>query len=136
MTGIAAIQAAFESAIALMSAQLPTVWENLDFKPTAGTAYQAVYLLPAAPFNWEIGGAYEQTGILQVNLFFLQGDGWEDSTAQAEAFRSAFPRGLTLTQDGVKILITHTPEIGPGRAEDDLYFTPVKVRWSAQFPGG
>lgn len=136
MTSITAIRAAFEVALAAMNPALYTVWENRDDAPTTGTPYQAGYLLPAEPDNPEIGSGYIQRGIFQVNLFYPQGTGWHDSSARAELLRATFPRGRTLTNDGVTVTIINTPEIGPARAEDDLFFTPVKVRWSAQFFGG
>lgn len=135
-TPVTSVRAAFEIALAAITPSLPTVWENVDYSPTAGTAYQAAYLLQAEPDNPEFGSGYIQRGIFQVNLFYPQGVGWKDVTTQAELIRAAFPRGATLTKDGVIVNITGTPEIGPARAEDDLFSVPIKVRWSAQFFGG
>jgi hypothetical protein len=130
------IQAVFEVALAsLPGAQIPTVWENID-RPDTGPPYKEVYLLPAEPDNPEIGDGYIQRGILQINLFYPQGKGWFNSLTQAQVIRTAFPRGLALQNGSVIVTVLTTPEIGPGRAEDDLYFRPVKVRWSAQFFGG
>jgi hypothetical protein len=131
-----AIRAAFEIALAALNPPLHTVWENVDALPSSGTPYQAAYLLPAEPDNPEIGDGYIQRGIFQINLFFPQGQGWLDITERAELIRDTFRRGLALTNGGVTVTIIATPEIAPGRAEDDLYFRPVKVRWSAQFFGG
>lgn len=130
------VHSIFEVALAALQPPIDTVWQNVDFKPTVGTPYQAAYLLPAEPDNPEIGPGYIQRGIFQVNLFYPQGRGWEDAGLRAEQIRAAFPRGLSLTDAGVIVNIIATPEIGPARAEDDLYFVPVKVRWSAQFFGG
>lgn len=133
---IVAIRAALEIALAAITPPLRTVWENRDDSPAAGSEYQAAYLLPAEPDNPEIGRGYIQRGIFQVNLFYPQGKGWLPISQRAEMIRSAFPRALALQNAGVIVTVLSTPEIGPGRAEDDLFFMPVKVRWSAQFFGG
>jgi hypothetical protein len=130
------IQKVFEVALAALTPPMDTAWENADFTPSVGVPYQAAYLLPAQPDNPEIGSGYIQRGIFQINLFYPQGKGWKSARTKAEQLRAAFPRGLSLTDAGVIVNIIATPEIGPARAEDDLYFVPVKVRWSAQFFGG
>lgn len=132
------IRAVFEVALAAIPGGLDadsTVWENVD-KPSTGAPYQAAYLLPAEPDNPEMGDGYIQRGIFQVNLFYPQGKGWLEISQQAERIRAAFPRGLALQNGSVIVTVLFTPEVAPGRAEDDLYFMPVKVRWSAQFFGG
>ena len=133
---LTAIRAALETTLNAMSPALVTIWENTEGTPVNGTAYQRVFLLPGPPRNLEIGPSYTEQGILQVSLYYPLGTGPAAATARAEAIRTAFKFASTHTASGVKVLITATPEIGPARTEDDLYFLPVRVRFEAQIYGG
>lgn len=133
---LTAIRAALETTLNAISPALTAVWENTDGTPVNGTAYQRVFLLPGPPLNLEIGPSYTEQGYLQVSLYYPLGTGPAAATARAEAIRAAFKFASTHTASGVKVLITATPEIGPARTEDDLYFLPVRVRFEAQIYGG
>ena len=134
---IALVRAALETTLNGISPALATVWENTEpTAPTNGMAYQRGFLLPGPPLNLEIGPSYTERGILQVSLYYPLGTGPAAATARAEAIRSAFRFASTHTASGVKVLITATPEIGPARTEDDLYFLPVRVRFESQIYGG
>lgn len=133
---LTAIRAALETTLNSISPALTTIWENTDGTPVNGTAYQRVFLLPGPPLNLEIGPSYTEQGVLQVSLYYPLGTGPAAATARAEAIRAAFKFASTHTASGVKVLVTATPEIGPARTEDDLYFLPVRVRFEAQIYGG
>lgn len=133
---LTAIRAALETTLNAMSPALATIWENTEGTPVNGTAYQRVFLLPGPPLNLEIGPSYTEQGYLQVSLYYPLGTGPAAATARAEAIRAAFKFASTHTASGVKVLVTATPEIGPARTEDDLYFLPVRVRFEAQIYGG
>jgi hypothetical protein len=49
-------------------------------------------------------------------------------TTRAELIRSTFYRGASFTSGGVTVNIEKTPEIAPGRVEEDRFVIPVKVR--------
>lgn len=133
---LTAIRAALETTLNAISPALLTIWENTEGTPVNGTAYQRVFLLPGPPLNLEIGPSYTERGIFQVNLNYPLGTGPAAATARAEAIRAAFKFASTHTASGVTVLVTATPEIGPARTEDDLYFLPVRVRFEAQIYGG
>lgn len=133
---LTAIRAALETTLNAISPALTTIWENTDGTPVNGTAYQRVFLLPGPPRNLEIGPSYTEQGYLQVSLYYPLGTGPAAATARAEAIRAAFKFASTHTASGVTVLVTATPEIGPARTEDDLYFLPVRVRFEAQIYGG
>jgi hypothetical protein len=134
---LTAIRAALETTLNAISPALTTIWENTEAStPVNGTAYQRVFLLPGPPLNLEIGPSYTEQGVLQVSLYYPLGTGPAAATARAEAIRAAFKFASTHTASGVKVLVTATPEIGPARTEDDLYFLPVRVRFEAQIYGG
>lgn len=133
---LTAIRAALETTLNAISPALLTIWENTEGTPVNGTAYQRVFLLPGPPRNIEIGPSYTEQGYLQVSLYYPLGTGPAAATARAEAIRAAFKFASTHTASGVTVLVTATPEIGPARTEDDLYFLPVRVRFEAQIYGG
>ena len=126
-----AIRQALETALNALSPALATAWENVPYTPVVGTPYQAVYLLRAEPDNIEIGSAYTERGIFQINLFYPLDTGPGAAEARAEVIRDAFPRGASFTASGVTTHIEKTPEIGPARIEDDRYFLPVRIRFYA-----
>ena len=133
---LTAIRAALETTLNAISPALTSIWENTEGAPVNGTPYQRVFLLPGPPLNLEIGPSYTEQGYLQVSLYYPLGTGPAAATARAEAIRAAFKFASTHTASGVKVLVTATPEIGPARTEDDLYFLPVRVRFEAQIYGG
>jgi len=127
----AAVRSALETALNGMTPALATAWENVPYEPVTGTPYQAAFLMMAEPANPEIGGGYTERGYLQVNLNYPLNTGPAAAEARAELIRGTFPRGASFTADGITTHIERTPEIGSGRAEEDRYFLPVKVRFFA-----
>jgi len=129
------VRSALEVALAAMSPALATAYENAPFTPVSGTPYQRVNLLLAEPNNPEMGGLYTEQGYLQISLAYPLNAGPGAATARAELIRSTFPRGATFTSGGVKVHVTRTPEIAPGRIEEDRFVIPVKVRIHAHVGG-
>lgn len=128
------VRQALEVALAAMSPALGTAWENTDYSPTVGTPYQRVHLLFAEPANPEIGSRYTERGILQVSLAYPLGAGPAAATTRAELLRTTFYRGASFTASGVVTTIERTPEIAPGRVEEDRWVVPVKIRFFAHVP--
>ncbi len=130
------IRKALELRLAAMSPALATAWENVSYVPVQGTPYQRVTLLPAAPDNSVLGCAYRrEVGILQVSLFYPINTGSIAAQARAEAVRSHFPRGLTLSNGGTNVLVTHTPSKAVAMQEGDRYVVPVSIRYQAEIFG-
>jgi len=123
------VRSALEVALAAMSPALATAYENAPFTPVVGTPYQRVFLLPAAPDNPEMGRKVMEQGILQVSLAYPLGAGPAAATARAELIRATFYRGASFTASGVTTTVERTPEIAPGRVEDDRYVVPVRIRF-------
>jgi len=127
------VRSALEAALAAMSPALSVAWENAPFTPTVGTPYAQVHLLLAQPDNPEIGpnanGYYTEQGFLQVDLKYPLGAGPATATARAELIRSTFYRGASFTASGVTAHIDRTPEIMPGRVEDDRFVIPIRIRF-------
>lgn len=131
----ALIRAALETAVAAIAPPLSTANENVPFTPVADVPYQEVFVLFATPDNPEIGPVFIERGMLQVNLQYPKGQGSGVAAARAKLLRDAFPFGSSLTNGGVTVNITKTPEIASGRATDDRWMLPVKIPFTA-FIGG
>ena len=127
-----AVRAALEVALAAINPSLATAYENTPFAPAVGTAYQRVTLLLAEPANDEIGGGiYREEGFLQVDLAYPLDAGPKAATERAELLRTTFHRGASFTALGVTVNIERTPEIAPGRVEEDRFVLPVRIRFYA-----
>lgn len=127
------IRSALEVALAAMSPALATAYENAPYTPVAGTPYQRIHLLAAAPENPEMGRFTRDHGYLQVSLAYPLNAGPAAATARAELIRDTFYRGRTFTSGGISTVIERTPEIAPARIEDDRYVIPVKIRFFANY---
>jgi hypothetical protein len=129
------VRSALETALAAMSPALSTAFENAPFTPTVGTPYQRATLLLAQPANDEFSSTYREEGFLQVDLAYPLSDGPGAASARAEMIRTTFPRGASFTASGVVVNIERTPEIMPGRVEEDRFIIPVRVRFYAHITG-
>jgi hypothetical protein len=119
-----------------VSAWFETAWENVSYKPTINTPYQAVWLLPSETENPSYGGGIGQRlerrpGILQVSLFYPSNEGPENAAIRAEAIKAAFPRGLTLTSGSLRVLIMRSPFSSAGRPQGGWYMLPVSIPYVA-----
>jgi hypothetical protein len=129
---IQSVRAALETKLNGITPALSTEWQNVPFTPVTGTPYQRAFLLPATPDNPTLGDSfYRERGIFQVSLLYPIQTGPAAAEARAQLIRTAFKRGTVMTSGTVKVLIDRTPEIGQGRVDDDRWFVPVKIRWSA-----
>lgn len=126
------VRAALETKLNGITPTISTAWENTPFEPQAGTAYQRVTLLAAAPDNPTYGGSfYREQGILQIDLMYPLSDGTAAAAARAELIRAAFKRGTSMASGSVTVIIDKTPEVSSGRVEGERWCVPVKVRWYA-----
>jgi hypothetical protein len=129
---ISLIRIALETHLNTISPLIQTAYENVPFTPVTGVPYQQVFLLPATPANPTMGdGYYREQGIFQVTLMYPLQAGPKTAADKAEAIRTAFKRGLTLTSWSVNVTIDRTPEIGEGRVDGDRWSVPIKIRWFA-----
>ena len=124
------IGAALETALAAMSPELATAYENVEFdKPIATTPYQKVNILFATPDNLVYGSTYQEMGIMQVTLMYPIQEGVGDAMARAELLRTTFYRGSSFTSGGSTAIIHKTPEIGLGFIDGERYSLPVKIKF-------
>ena len=135
------VRQALEVALAAMSPSLATAWENTPFTAASpSTPYQRVTLLLAQPANDEMSSSYREEGFLQVDLNYPIGssnatNGPAFAAARADLLRSTFPRGASFSASGVTVNVTRTPEIMPGRTEEDRYVVPVRIQFHSHITG-
>jgi hypothetical protein len=128
------IRKAFESALAAISADLPTIYQGRDLPVgfDATRAHQKCWLLPAEN---ETLGLLEKTtrhkGIFQVNLCYPSGtQGTTEADLRAAALQSSFYAGRELVTDGVKVRVRGKPNIAAPVAMSP-YTVPVSIRYEA-----
>lgn len=128
---ISDIRQALETHLAALANHLPTAWENVPYTPALNTAYQWVWLLPAPSGNPMFGDVSEERGILQIQLYYPHARGSLAAQTEAQRIMDHFPRGLTLTQDGQRVLVHQWPYMSPGRIDNGWYVLTVSVPYSA-----
>lgn len=128
-----AVRAALETALAAITPALPTAWENKNFvPPAADQPYQAAFIMFTEPDNPEMGAGYQERGFMQVNLVYPENTSSGAIGARAKLIRDTFYRGLSLTQNGVTVMVNRTPAIGNGSGADGRFNLPVKIPFEAQ----
>ena len=121
-----------ETALDTMATTIPTAYENAAFAPPASSApYQVCNILFAQPDNLEYGSRHIEQGFMQIKLMYPLQKGTFDIATRAELLRSTFARGNTFTHGGTTVTIGRTPEIMPGRTENNMFLIVVKIRFFA-----
>lgn len=126
------ICALLETKLQALSPQLPTVFENQEFTPTAGVVYQRVDHLINTPRDLAITlDILEWRGILQVMVCAPLGTGRGGAQARAQLIVDHFEPAQTLAGTGVRIELLKTPAIARGFESADRWCVPVSISWSA-----
>lgn len=126
------IRAAFVTRLQAFPALPPVAWENIAYTPVTGTTYLRPYLLPAEPFQAEIGsnGQNRHTGIYQINIFAPAGCGTATVNTLRDALINHFKRGTVLTYSGISVTCEKA-FAGPMPTETDWVRIPITVRYRA-----
>lgn len=126
------ICALLETKLLALSPQLPTVFENQEFTPTAGVVYQRVDHLINTPRDLAITlDILEWRGILQVMVCAPMGAGRGGAQAHAQLIADHFEPAQTLAGTGVRIELLKTPAIASGFKAHERWCVPVSISWSA-----
>lgn len=126
------IKAALETKLKEQDPDFPTAWENLDFVPEPGIAYQDAWVLFAKPVSYGFGDEFTRfLGYLQVSLCYPINEGAGDCLERAVTLAEWFKRGLSMDFGGVTTIVQERPEIGAGRNEGDRYKINVFIRFYA-----
>ena len=132
------IRAALEGRLDALEPKLPTQWENVAFKPVAGTAWQrAVLMTSETRAMGVVADAPEQwTGYLHITLNYPanQAGGAKAAEARATALigdrvrsiEGHFYRGQALMSQGAAVVI-YQPYVRPATSDSDWYSLPVHI---------
>jgi hypothetical protein len=131
----ALVRRALESALDTWATaqSLSVAWENVEFTPTAGTAYARSYLLPAdteSLFLDRTDRAY--TGVYQITLCMPEGTGPAAADALVASLDAAFSPATPLTAGGVTVTLRQPISRGPQLpGEPGMYAVPVSCYYAA-----
>lgn len=119
---------AVERILINLAPTLPTAFEGVDFEPP-DTIYQACFISINTPDDpvWPAG--YHRENIT-FNVFVVdkKGEGTTAALSRASLIREAFYKGLTLIENGTKILILSTPQImGTSATNNNRIVVPVMI---------
>lgn len=133
---ITTLKNAFENQYALAFLDIQHSWENVNFIPTNGVAYDEISWLFAKPDNPTIDPTnglkfHRENGYVQITLCFPVGFGRADIDAQTDAIRAAFPRGTSIAFDTGTLIVLGTPQVLPGQADGDRWRVIVKILFFA-----
>lgn len=128
-----AINAALNQKLNTMS-DLPSVvaWENVDVSPVTDELYLRTALLPVPTYYPCIGqnsDAYE-SGIFQVDVMGLAGNGWGVVQAMVDTIVSFFARGTLLTYDTQNVRIEKAYQ-SPGMFENSRFRISISINYYA-----
>lgn len=127
---IATIRAALESRLNGIASPLPSAWENFEYTPTTGVAWQRVRLLVNTPVDHAVtSDVAEHRGFLEVVLYYPQGVGTATAAAKAQAIADRFAPVQTLSSGATRVEITKTARLGSGFPFDGWFCIPVSVPW-------
>lgn len=116
----------------LVAGTMKIAFENVPFTPVQRTAYIELRLIPGRTQNPTMGDQFKrETGILQLTMMYPVGEGPANAHTKAEEVRALFPRGLTLTNGSVRVIIDEHPYIGPQINDDGWYRLPVSIPFIA-----
>jgi hypothetical protein len=124
---------ALEKHLSALTPSLSTAYEGVSFSPINGTPYQRVQLVPSRPENPTLGDDYfRDNGEFQVFLLYPSNKGTGEVLGRAEALRSHFKRGTTLTEGNSVVQIMRTPYISGCTIIGDRVIVPVLIRYSVE----
>lgn len=111
-------------------------WDNAIFKPTTGTSWVRMTLIPFTS-RPAVRGPTPQilhTGSFVVDLFTPEGGGAAEAETLADAVRARFNVDTVLTSGSANVRFRYS-ERGQGVVDSPWYRLPVDVRWYCYEPG-
>ena len=110
-----------------LSPQLPTALEAIPFTAPTGM-YQRLQFVVNPPTDPTFGNYYHRENI-QVQIFVADklDVGTAGAITRAQTLRDLFHKGLTLVEDGVRMIILRTPQIAGATVAGDRVIVPVLI---------
>lgn len=130
---VVAIRQALETRLDLLTPQIPTAWENVEYSASSGTPFQRAYLLPGNNESPVFGSTelVRELGLFQISLYYPIGRGMKDVSERAELIRAWFPRGLTLVSGGVNVIIQKRASVAPANRDGEWTVLPLSIPYFA-----
>lgn len=128
------VRAAIEARVKTWAAanSLHVAWQGVGFKPTVGTTYIRLALIPGETGNPIMGTGHRRlTGVAQIDVVAPDGVGMGPAEALAESLCAEFKRGVTLTNGGLQIIMDTSPTIARPLIENGWLWLPVWVPYRA-----
>ena len=125
------VQNALDTRLAALSGGTPIAWENVEYRPTAGTAYLRPTLLlgTATLFDLSSVSMQENTGIYQIDLFYPVGNGPGAILTKMDAIYDHFKGSTPLSSGGTSVYIKQISRIIPAIRErqDSWYIGSIEI---------
>jgi hypothetical protein len=128
------LQLALNAELADAFPAMPIAWENVEYKPTVGTAYFRVWMLPAETEVVTLGQSPWQLrlGVFQVSVFYPIGVGFVVPKVKAAEVVAAFKANTSFVFNGLTVIIDKSWP-APGFADGVWYHIPVSVRYRCYY---
>lgn len=120
------VQAALDTKLKTFTGA-PIAYQNVPYKPQAGTTYVRASFIPAETTQASLGesGKDETNGIYQIDVVVPRGSG---RPQLIDAVADLFKRGTVLTYNSVNIRV-RSVSMAPAILEDEWYFVPISVNF-------
>ncbi|AWY03331.1 TPA: hypothetical protein R4328_001426 [Pasteurella multocida] len=125
----AKIRAILQGHLAKIS-DIETAWEGVE--SVLNLPYQSVFLNISNALTGAISDKpkAQETGFLQVTLYYSSGKGTAEIEEKASQIKQHF-YGKSFTKKGVQVVIHSPPQIGGAYLNDNILALPVTINFTA-----
>jgi hypothetical protein len=127
---VVAIDQALISAFISGAFGLPIAHENIDYAPTAGTAYAELLVLQNDVTPATLANSNDTDGVFRVILRYPANSGAVAAKVKADAIFNVFAIGQRLTYSGVTVTVLRNSR-QPGVAEEGWYTLVLDMPYRA-----
>ncbi|AUK48906.1 TPA: hypothetical protein QBZ91_002072 [Pasteurella multocida] len=124
------IRAILQGHLSEINDDIETVWEGVGSEPNL--PYQSVFLNISSSLTSAISDKpkSQETGFLQVTLYYQSGRGTLEIEERANQIRQHF-YGKSFAKKGVQVVIHSPPQIGGTYLNDNILALPVTINFTA-----
>jgi len=113
------------------SDKIAVAYPNVSYKPVEGTPYLRPNLIPAPTDALTLDGSSRYDGILQVDVFWPEGQGIIKPMEKASAIIAHFPKQVKLFHEGVRVVVNGPPYIARALQEPGWLQLPINIPYTA-----
>ena len=113
-----------------------TAFENQPFTPAGKSKWYIFSFIPNRPEVASLGsgGTDEITGLVQIDINIIAGQGKKGVDEDIDALRSAFTAGARFVNVPVNVICKSCGRNGTGRIVDGFYRFTVTIEWETRIP--